>query len=566
MKVGEMKYERVDLAAVAEKMRGLTRRMAAATSGREMAEIRNESIAQAVKVQTMSSLCYIRFTLNTSDEFYLKEKEYYDENTPALAAAATELNRAFLANPHVSEALEIINPNVAKVYELSLKTMDEKIVPDLVEESRLVTEYDRLMSEKTFRFRGKELPLSVLRKYFDDPDRRVRSASMEVLGKGLKEISGDLDGIFDRLVHVRANMAKKMGFSSYAEMGDCQMGRYSYGRKEIKVFRDSIKRDVVPVVAKRRREIADRLGIDRIMLYDNEICFPGGNPEPVIGAKKMFEAARGMYRDMGGETGAFIDEMLEADAFDVFAKKGKWGGGYCTSIDGYKQPFVLANFNGSSGDVDVLTHEAGHAFAYYEQFRSGADYELGLGTMSVAEIHSMAMEFFAWKYAASFFGKRAEDYKYAHLLSSLTFLPYGTMVDEFQEVCYDNPDMTPRERNEEWKKLDIYYRPYLSTDGIPYIEEGTRWQYQMHIYENPMYYIDYCLSQSVAHQFLVASLENYADAFGRYVGLVKKAGELPFGELVESAELKDPLKAGALRESTAAIDELISRLGEKCFG
>lgn len=560
MKISEMKYERIDVDRACETVKKLTERMRKAASGREMSEIRNECIEEAKKIQTMSSLCYIRFTLNTSDEFYLGEKTYYDENSPRFSSAAVEFNRAFLSNPHLSEALGLMNPNVAKVYELELGIMDEKIIPELVEESRLVTEYDRLMSETTFEFKGREMPLSVLRKYFDDRDRKIRRASMEALGKTLSGISGSLDGIFDKLVRVRAKMARKMGFKSFAEMGDCQMGRYSYGRKEIGKFRDAVASDVTPLVAKHKKSIAAKLGLDEIMLYDNEICFKEGNPEPILSPKQMFAAAREMYRDMGEETGAFIDSMLAADAFDVYARKGKWGGGYCTSIDDYKQPFILANFNGSSGDVDVLTHEAGHALAYYKMFENNVDYELNLGTMSVAEIHSMAMEFLAWKYMDKFFGKRAQDYKYMHLMSSLTFIPYGAMVDEFQEICYENPDMTPSERNKEWQKLDIYYRPYLSTKGIPYIENGTRWQYQMHIYENPMYYIDYCLSQSVAHQILVRSQKDYKSAFELYMTLLGKGGELPFGQLVQSVGLKDPLGEGALKTACEEIDALLLRL------
>ena len=555
-----MPYERIDIDKACETIKELTGKMKYAASGNEMIRLREQSILLARHIQSMTSLCNIRFTLNTTDEYYLSEKQYYDANLPKLAAEGAKFNKAFLHNEHINEALEKINPNVAKVYELALKTMDEKIVPDLSEESALVTEYDRLMSETLFRFGREEMPLSMLRKYFDDADREVRRKAMETAGKRLAREASKLDGLFDKLVKVRSRMADKLGFSSYAEMGDCMMGRYSYGRKEIRVFRDEVEKNIVPLVAKLKRKRASQLGISDIKLYDNEVYFRQGNPEPILGAEEMFAAAKEMYHDMGAATAEFIDNMLAADAFDVFPRAGKWGGGYCTSVDDYGQPFILANFNGSSGDVDVLTHEAGHALAFYEMFKGGSDYELNLGTMSVAEIHSMAMEFFAWKYMDKFFGKRARDYKYMHLFSSLTFLPYGTEVDEFQEICYENPDLTPAERNELWKDLDKKYRPYLNANGIPYFERGTRWQYQMHIYENPMYYIDYCLSQSVAHSFLSLSLKNYNDAFARYMKLVSEAGSLPFGELVENAGLPNPLKPGALTSTTSELSDILDKL------
>lgn len=560
IKVKDMTYSRIDIDDECEAFRRLTERVRTAKSGKELADIRSETIERTKHIRTMNSLCYIRFTMNTRDEYYLSEKTYYDENMPKLTAIAADFNRAFLSSPYLSDALGLINPNVAKVYELALKVSDEKIVPLMAEEAALVTEYDRLMSEMDFRFRGKKMPFSVLRKYFDDPCRDVRRKAMEIAGRRMEKDADALDGLFDKLVKVRARMAKEMDLPSYAVMGDMLMGRYSYGRREIGSFRREIAENVTPLVAELKTEIARGLGIDRVMLYDNETYFADGNPEPAHGPEGLFDAAKRMYHDMSREAGEFIDEMLAADAFDVFARDGKWGGGYCTAIDDYGQPFILANFNGSSGDVDVLTHEAGHALAYYEMFRSGADYELELGTMSVAEIHSMAMEFFAWKYAGSFFGEHAEKYKRMHLMSSLTFLPYGTQVDEFQETCYENPTMTPAERNELWRSLDAKYRPYLSAEGLPYFERGTRWQYQMHIYENPMYYIDYCLSQTVAHRFLLMSLENYDDAFARYMKLLRVAGGLPFGELVESVGIADPLKGGALTENTRGAIALLDRI------
>ena len=561
IKIKDMEYSRIDIDAECAALEKAAEKARAARSGSELIEVRAEMIRAIKHIRTMNSLCYIRFTLNTRDEFYLAEQAYYDENMPRLSACGAKFNKAFLSSPHLPDALEKMNPDVAKVYELALKVTDEKIVPDMAEEAALVTEYDRLMSEMDFVFRGRKMPFSMLRKYFDDSDRTVRKAATECAGKRMSRDAKKLDSLFAKLVAVRARMAKKMGLPSYAVMGDMLMGRYSYGRKELRAFREETAAGVVPLISDMKRAVAKTLGIDKIMLYDNEAYFAEGNPAPAHDAKGLFAAAKAMYHDMSAESGEFIDEMLAADAFDVFSRDGKWGGGYCTSIDDYAQPFILANFNGSSGDVDVLTHEAGHALAYYEMFRSGADYELNLGTMSVAEIHSMAMEFFAWKYAESFFGSRADDYRRMHLMSSLTFLPYGVEVDEFQETCYENPDMTPNERNALWRDLDEKYRPYLSCDGIPYFERGTRWQYQMHIYENPMYYIDYCLSQTVAHKFLLDSLTDYDEAFSRYMKLLRTAGELPFGKLVESVGIPDPLVSrGSLTDTTRKARALLESI------
>jgi len=254
--------------------------------------------------------------------------------------------------------------------------------------------------------------------------------------------------------------------------------------------------------------------------------------------------------------------MLEAEAFDVESREGKWGGGYCTAFPDYKQPFILANFNGTASDLDVITHEFGHALASNFVF-NGGEREIGIGGMETAECHSMSMEFFAYPYAESFCGELSAKYKYKHLLSALTFIPYGVIVDEFQHEIYEKPEMTPEERKALWLRLEKKYRPYLSYDGIPYLEEGTRWQYQMHIYESPFYYIDYCLAQTVAFGFFARSREDYRAAFDAYLAFARRGGQDSFEELVEGAGLVSPFKDGALKEIAASVMKAVGELSEE---
>ena len=355
-------------------------------------------------------------------------------------------------------------------------------------------------------------------------------------------------------------MAKKMGYPNFIELGYYRLGRLSFDQGMVERFRENVLKDLVPVVARLKKENAAKLVIEDFKLYDNDVCIPGGDPKPVLDKDGIFREASGMYHEMSEETGKFIDMMLENEAFDVVSRENKWGGGYCTSIPQYNQPFILANFNGTSDDIDVITHEAGHAFADYMTAGNRFSMELGIGGMETAETHSMSMEFFAWKYIGKFFGGNAEKYKYMHVFESLSFIPYGTIVDYFQHLVYTNPEMTPAERKEVWNRLEAQFRPYLSTEGIPYLSEGTRWQYQMHIYESPFYYIDYCIAQATAFQFLLESRKDYGDAFKRYVRFLSQGGEQLFGDLVAEAGLKSPFEEGALKETSRGIEALMEEL------
>ena len=560
MKVSDLKYERMTLEEIADRAEKIISKVKNAKSAREVMEARGEYDVLYKDFYTASGLSYMRYTINTADEFYVAEKDYYDEITPKVQNYMAEYADAMLDSPFRAELEKELSPLVFTSYELQKKSMSPLIIEEMVEENRLVTDYSKLMAALTFEFRGETMPLTILRKYMMDDDRQTRRDAYEALGRVLEENSGQLDDIYDKLVKVRDKMAKKMGYKNFIELGYHRLGRYSFDEEMVKKFRDNVLKYIVPVVARLKTENANRLGIDHFMLYDNDVCVPGGNPRPILNKDGIFDEAVKMYHEMSEETGKFIDMMMENEAFDVDSRKNKWGGGYCISFPKYEQPFILANFNGTSADIDVVTHEAGHAFADYMTVHNKLYTELNVGGMETAETHSMSMEFFAWKYISKFFGENAEKYKFMHAFNAFSFIPYGTTVDYFQHIVYENPEMTPAQRDEVWNKLEAQFRPYLSTEGMTYLSKGTRWQYQMHIYETPFYYIDYCMAQVAALEFLLASRKDYADAFSRYVHFLSHGGEMVFTDLLAEAKLASPFEEGTLETVAKEMEKLLNEL------
>ena len=561
MKVCDLPYKRYPVEKLREVYETTIEKINNAKTADEILEARKVLLDESEDANTQSSLAYMRWSCYTRDDYYKTEKEYYEQNYPLLSGVEIEYTKAMMNTPLRKEVEKRLPAPVYKGYEVTLKSLDEKIVPDMQEESAVVNEYSQFMSEMTIPFRGQNLPLTLLKKYMNDADRNTRREAYDALGKTMEENSEFLDDVYDRLVKIRDRMAKKMGYKNYVELGYYKMGRICYDRNDVEKFRENILRDIVPVVTRVRTERAKQMGIDDMKLYDYDVCFKEGDPEPILNDKEMFEAGREMYHEMSEETGKFIDMMIDNDAFDVLSREGKWGGGYCTEFPKYKQPFILANFNGTSGDVDVLTHEAGHAFASYLAFKNNIDPEVPFG-METAETHSMSMECFCWKYIDKFFGKRAKDYKYKHLLGNLSFLTYGIIVDGFQHIVYEHPELTPAERNAEWNKLEAKFRPYMNTKGMRYFEKGTRWQYQMHIFESPFYYIDYCLAQSNALQFLFKSLDNYDKAFKDYYEFTSKGGSEFFTDMLEEAGINSPFKDGALKEVAEKSEEILKKLSK----
>lgn len=555
MKFSEMPYSRPDMEALAAATTQTLEAMKAAPNAAGQIAAYDAYEKKTQTAGTMQQIAYIRHTINTKDEFYNAENDYMDEIGPKLQELSHRVNTALLESPYRAELERHYGALMFKNLEIAARSFSPAIVELMQEENKLVSEYQNLYASATVEFDGKTMPLPLLGPYKQDPDRAVRKAAYEADAKFFDSHREELDTLYDKLVKVRDAQAKKMGLPNYIPLGYDRMGRNCYTAKDVAAFRDQIAEDMVPIVAKVKEAQRRRIGVEKLAFYDEPISFADGNAVPEGTPDEILAAGKKMYQELSPETAEFIDFMFENELFDVLSRDGKAPGGYCTEIADYKSPFIFSNFNATAGDVDVLTHEAGHAFEAYRAFKQELPSLLHSPTIEACECHSMSMEFLTAPWHHLFFGKQTDKYELGHCEDALVFIPYGCMVDEFQHKVYENPEMTPEQRNELWLSLEKKYRPWIDFDNLPFYSRGGGWQRQLHIYEVPLYYIDYCMAQTVAFQFWNLSRENYAEAWKRYMTFVDKAGTATFAELVESAGLKVPYHAGCIKE----IGESISR-------
>lgn len=555
MKFSEMPYSRPDMEALAAATTQTLEAMKAAPNAAGQIAAYDAYEKKMQTAGTMQQIAYIRHTINTKDEFYNAENDYMDEIGPKLQELSHRVNTALLESPCRAELERHYGALMFKNLEIAARSFSPAIVELMQEENKLVSEYQNLYASATVEFDGKIMPLPLLGPYKQDPDRAVRKAAYEADAKFFDSHREELDTLYDKLVKVRDAQAKKMGLPNYIPLGYDRMGRNCYTAKDVAAFRDQIAEDMVPIVAKVKEAQRRRIGVEKLAFYDEPISFADGNAVPEGTPDEILAAGKKMYQELSPETAEFIDFMFENELFDVLSRDGKAPGGYCTEIADYKSPFIFSNFNATAGDVDVLTHEAGHAFEDYRAFKQELPSLLHSPTIEACECHSMSMEFLTAPWHHLFFGKQTDKYELGHCEDALVFIPYGCMVDEFQHKVYENPEMTPEQRNELWLSLEKKYRPWIDFDNLPFYSRGGGWQRQLHIYEVPLYYIDYCMAQTVAFQFWNLSRENYAEAWKRYMTFVDKAGTATFAELVESAGLKVPYHAGCIKE----IGESISR-------
>ena len=557
MKCSQMPYTRVNMDEVKSFFEKLIADSKNAKSGEEQFELHKKYYKVMEDVYTNIKLGVFRHNIDTTEEFYAAENDYIDEITPLISKYANDYSKV-LYESHFMPYLEDKLSKVAfKNIELQNKSIDDKILPLMQEENALISKYDKLIASAKIPFNGELLNISLLRKYLTDKDRDTRKRAWKALSEYFLSVTDQIDDIYDQLVKNRTKQAKELGYDNYVELGYNRMMRNAYRRAEVENFRKQVKESFVPFVVKIQEERKEQIGVDELKYYDNDMFFKNGNPAPTGTPEEIMKAGQQMYAELSPETKEFFDFMIENELFDVLGRKTKKAGGYMDFLPKYKSPIIFANFNGTSGDVDVITHECGHAFQGYVT-RNDEITEHNDLTMETAEIHSMSMEYFTYGWMDRFFGDRSQDYLKMHLQDSITFIPYGCMVDEFQHIVYDNPDMTPAERKNVWKELEKTYRPWLDFDGDEFFGEGGYWQRQGHIFWNPFYYIDYVLASVVAMQFKVWMDKDYKDAWNHYLQLCKLSAKNFYEEELAEVGLKSPFKDGT-------IDDLVKNMSEKVF-
>jgi len=561
MNFNDYKYERIDIDAVKKQFEELIDSFKKADNAEKQYEIMDKVINLRNYIDTMTTLVSIRHSINTADDFYDKENDYCDEISPLLYGFTTDFYEALVTSKFRKELEDKYGKFLFDQAECSLKTFSEEVIPQLQEENKLSSKYDKLIASAKIPFDGEERTLSQMVPYTQSKDRNIRKDAAKKVAEFFSANKHEFDEIYDKLVKVRTEIAHKLGFKNYVELAYARLRRLDYNAQDVAGYRKQVLENIVPLHSELRERQAKRLGIDKLKFYDEPIKFNSGNADPHGDPEWILNHGKTMYRELSKETDEFFTFMTENNLLDLLSKKGKNSGGYCTYIPDYKSPFIFANFNGTAHDIDVLTHEAGHAFQVYES-RGYEIPEYLWPSYEACEIHSMSMEFLTWPWMGLYFENDEDKYKFIHLSEALLFIPYGVTVDEFQHWVYENPEATPEERRNKWLETERKYLPTRDYGEIDELKEGIFWFRQGHIFGTPFYYIDYTLAQVCAFQFWIKSRENREKAWEEYLNLCRLGGSKPFFELMKAANLKNPFNEGTIASVIPKIREFLDSIDD----
>ena len=557
-------YVRPYIDVMATKAREQLAQFEAATTVEQQIAIIEQLNDMMAEFSTQSNIVYIRASIDTNDTFYQAERDFIDEVGPRVEDITTEYYKALVASPFRAQLEEHFGKQLFDLADYQIKAFSPEIIELLMKENKLSSDYSKLVASAQIDYKGETYTLAQMGAFAESTDRAVREEVMQLRTAFFEQHEAEFDRLYDELVKVRHEIATTLGYKNFVELGYIRMNRVDYDANMVKKFRDQVRHFIVPISQKLYARQAKRIGVETLKFYDEALSFTTGNATPQGDAAWIVENGRKMYKEMSPETHEFFEFMIERNLMDLEAKKGKEGGGYCTFIDNYKSPYIFSNFNGTSGDIDVLTHEAGHAFQVYRSRDLGIP-EYLWPTYESCEIHSMSMEFLAWPWMELFFGEQVEKYKFSHLAGALQFLPYGVAVDEFQHVVYENPNMTPQERKQAWRDIEKTYLPHRDFDGLTYLENGGFWHRQGHIFNSPFYYIDYTLAQICAFQFWKRSREDFDGAWKDYLHLCDLGGSKSFTQLVKEAGLISPFEEGCVESVIGTIEGYLNSVDDRAL-
>ena len=547
-------------------MDALEREMTAGITALQNAETFPESYyallsleAPRRKFMTLATLVEAQNTMNTNDEYWAAEQAWFDRNRPRWDALCVRLGEVLNATPFRREFEVHLGTEIFRQAETTGRAFSTEIAKELEEESVLSGKYSLISGNLSVEVDGQRRTMGELSRMQDSSSRESREKFGGLRQQAFAERSGELDQLYDDLVNVRTRMAKKLGFGSYTDMGYCRQGRTGYQRQDVAAFRKAIEESITPVVAALYEKQRRRLGYKELWDFDEDVNFVGGDPKLAEGeVEARFDD---IFGQLSPESRVYYQDLRRCGFYDLGDRKGKIRGAYSNYVPIYGMPFIFETFARSPGAVKTFAHECGHGLHSYLK-RGEPFVESGNATSDICEIHSMAMEFFIWPYLDRLYS--AEDvrkYKFFHLKTALSFLPYGAAVDEFQTEVYDHPELTPQQRLALWKDLEKRYMPWRRYKHEGFLSEGRAWQRQTHIYKWPFYYIDYVLAQICALQFHFLNEEDHEKAWASYLRLLRCSGFQSFDETLAIAGLESPFAPGVVEKVGRMAMEFLEKNG-----
>ena len=503
-------------------------------AGLEAWILRSGELAAALDEE--SSRRYIAMTCHTDDpdaeKAYL---EFVEQLEPEIKSRQFRLAKAYVDHPQRAG----LDPDRYAVFDrdtaATVEIFREENVPLETEEAKLGQQYQKLSGSLTVNFRGEEKTLVQMGRHLEETDRATREEAWRLVASRRLEERETFEDQFDAMLKLRREMAANAGFENYRDYMFKKLGRFDYTPADCERFHEAVERVVVPAVARLRAQRRKQLGLDALRPWDLSVD-PLNRPplRPFEKVDQMVERTQLIFNHLDPELAAGFQQMRDLKLLDLDNRKGKAPGGYQSTLNESRLPFIFMNAVGVQRDVETMLHEAGHAF-HALATREEDVYPYRHAPMEFCEVASMAMELLGNEFLEEFYAPvEADRARRVHLEGILSVFTWIATVDAFQHWIYTHPEHTREERAGEWDALMDRFGGGVDWSGFE-DARSSLWHRQLHIFLCPFYYIEYGIAQLGALQVWANSRRDTARALADYKAGLALGGSRPLPDLFAAA-------------------------------
>ncbi len=508
---------------------------------------------------------YIEKSCNTEDPAIEAAFMHFVEKIePRLKAVFFELQKKFVASPHRTalsgKRYEILTRNWKSDIDLFRK---ENI--DLeTQVTKLVNEYDKIFGSMMVHFRGQDYTPQFMSRFLKDPDRQTREDAWKATSATRMKHRDTIDDLFDQILKIRNEIAKNAGFDNYRDYAFKQLKRFDYTPADCDSYAKAVETSVMPLIreleAKRRKELM----LDPLRPWDLDVDpqkRPPLRPFEPKDISGFVSKTQTIFDRLSADLGKDFSQLARNDNLDLDSRKGKQPGGYQSSLEETRQPFIFMNATGMQSDLRTLLHEGGHAFHYQWASAKEPLVFLRAAPMEFCEVASMSMELLAMDHFDVFY-ERPDDLKRARqeqLEGIVPILAWIATIDQFQHWIYTNPTHTREQRTQKWRELVAKFGADVDLTGFEDVRDA-RWQAQLHLFHVPFYYIEYGIAQLGAMQLWLKSKQDPHQALANYRAALSLGGTETLPKLFGTAGLRFDFSDQTVGPLMKAVSEELAEL------
>ncbi|MGI8825921.1 MAG: M3 family oligoendopeptidase [Chloroflexota bacterium] len=516
------------------------------------------------RVGEIEQRLHVATTRNTADEAVGRRYgTFIQEISPKVQHAEQRLKAKLLGGGLEPAGFEV----PLRKMRVDAALFREENLPLQAEEKLLSEQYFKIVGAQTVEWEGKEIPVTQLHPVQEETERSRREQAWRLGANRLLQDREAIRDLWRKFLDLRRRMASNAGFPDYRSYRWQQFYRFDYTPEDAQSFHQAVEEVVVPVVARLRERRRRDLGVESLRPWDLRVD-PLSRPplRPFADVAQLEERAGAIFARVDPTLGEYFDTMRRDSLLDLGSRANKAPGGYCTSFQAAKVPFIFANAAGTAFDVETLLHEGGHAFHAFEMNHLPYLQQRDV-PMEFAEVASMAMELLSEPYlpeAEGGFYSEAEAGRAQidHLDQRvLTLWCRIASVDAFQHWIYEHPEEAsdPAACDQQWIALQARFSPGVDWSGLEE-EQKSEWLSVLHIHVIPFYMIDYGLAQLGAVQVWANARRDQAAAVAAYRHALSLGGTRSLPQLFTAAGARFGFDAGTIRSSVEVIEEALVEL------